>query len=181
MADALQHLADSLHAAELYSEAIEASNESIRIRRELVSRHGIGFLPALSNSLNNSVKSLIKIERAEAALANAKEAVAHNRELRETVDSAFEVDLARSCGTLGTALKSLERHSATAEAFGEGLRIILPLVDNSTDGVARLALGLTKEYFSSLKESGERCDDTLATEINRVLAPLVFREGDPIS
>ena len=147
-------------------EALAASEEAVRLRRELVAQNRAAFLPDLASALNNLGSDFSSLGRREEALAASEEAVRVYGELVAQNRAAFLPDLASSLGARGQALLAAGQASAAAACFEEGAALTRPLAENLPDAFKALFEALARDLVQALEQAGE------ATRIPAVLAAL---------
>ena len=114
-------------------EALAASEEAVKLRRELVGRNRDAFLPDLAMALNNLGIRLSNLGRREEALAASEEAVSIRRELVGRNRDAFLPDLASALNNLGAYLSNLGRREEALAASEEAVSIRRELVGRNRD------------------------------------------------
>ena len=114
-------------------EALEATAEALRIRRQLAAQRPDAFLSGLAMSLNNLGAMLSHLGRREEALEAAAEALRIYRRLAAQRPDAFLPGLATSLNNLGNRLSHLGRREEALEATAEALRIRRQLADKRPD------------------------------------------------
>ncbi|MCX6633607.1 MAG: SIR2 family protein, partial [Acidobacteria bacterium] len=86
-------------------EALQATEEAVRLYRQIAAERPDAFLPDLASSLNNLGPVLSVLGRREEALQATEEAVSIRRQLAAERPDAFLPDLATSLGAKGTVLQ----------------------------------------------------------------------------
>ncbi len=81
------------------------------------------------------------------------------------------MDLARSCGPLGSGLAGAESFGEAAEAFAEGLRTVLPYAERHPRALAELAVHLMRSYAATAEKAGQEPDLELVAGAMRILGP----------
>ncbi len=104
-------------------DAIKASEEAVRLYRELAAARPEAFTPDLARSLNNLSNCLRDLGRREEALNASEEAVRLHRELAAAQPEAFTPDLARSLNNLSNRLSGLGRREDALNVSEEAVRL----------------------------------------------------------
>jgi hypothetical protein len=108
----------------------------------------------------------------EEALDAAQEGVPLYRELAQRNRDAFLPNLAMSCGALGSVRLGLNEHVEAAQALFEGLRLLLPYVEERPFAPhIRLALNLFREYLRATRQGSLEPDEQLFADTLRILVP----------
>ena len=109
-----------------HEEALHATDEAVRLCRQLAAQQPGAFLPDLAMSLTNLGASLSDLGRREEALQATDEAVGLYRQLAAQRPDAFLPDLASSLNNLGNRLSALGRREEALQASDEAVRIRRP-------------------------------------------------------
>jgi tetratricopeptide (TPR) repeat protein len=120
-------------------------------------------------SLTNLSNVLFALDRWEEALQAAQEAVEIRRWLARQYPEAFLPDLAESLGAYGKALLGLGRAPEAREAFAEGLRILLPFVQEIPAVFRERAEELLQGYLPACAAAGEVPDEALVAQVRRAI------------
>ena len=191
---ALSRLSVFLNAEGQKQEALAATEEALKIRRELaktneevlkisreLAKTNPDFLPNLADSLARSGNALSNVGRRQEALAYAEEAVKIRRELAKT-NPAVLPDLAKSLNQLGLFYSELGRRQEALAPTEEAVKLyreqaktnpaVLPVLAGSLNNLGAFYrdLGRSQEALAPTEE---------ALKIRRELAKtnLAFREG----
>jgi tetratricopeptide (TPR) repeat protein len=151
-------------------EAEAATREAVDVYRGLAKARPDAFLPYLAGSLNNLGNRLSELGRRGEAEAATREAVEIRRGLAKARPDAFLPDLATSLGAHGHVLLTANAPSAAADAFAEGLRILLPLLARYPAALMRLAFGLATDLDQACRASARPIPDDLAEPVANLLA-----------
>ena len=116
----LHSLANRLSGVGRSGEALEAAQEAVRLRRELVEASPAAYTPDLAASLNNLANILSGVGRSGEALEAAQEAVRLRRELVEASPAAYTPDLAASLNNLANIQKEKGQYEEALNVFTEG-------------------------------------------------------------
>ncbi|MEN6536591.1 MAG: tetratricopeptide repeat protein [Bryobacteraceae bacterium] len=114
-------------------EALEASEESLRLRRQLAAQCPDAFLSDLAVSLNNLGAMLSEVGRREEALEAVAEAVQVYRQLVEQSPNAFLPTLAMSLSNLGAMRGMLGQQEEVLEVVAESVDIYRQLAAQRPD------------------------------------------------
>jgi tetratricopeptide (TPR) repeat protein len=162
----------------LFDEALKNIDEAVRIRRDLVERHGETYQPALADALNNQAIWLKDSGRPGEAVRKSKEAVALYRALAEQRPDAFRSRLALVLGTHANCFTAMGRHKEALAATEEAVRIRRRLADEDREAhLADLALSLNSQA-NDLDDAG-RYEDALPVAAEAVELYEELAEQDP--
>ena len=114
-------------------EALAASEEAVKIYRELAASEPDAFLPNLAMSLNNLSADLSALGRREEALAASEEAVKIYRELAASQPDAFLPNVAMSLNNLGNRLSNIGRRVEALAASERSVAIYKELAASRSD------------------------------------------------
>jgi hypothetical protein len=92
LASALNNLSERLTDFDRCEEALAASEEAVRLYREVAGGSGDSFLPEVASALNNLSKRLSEFDRREEPLAASEEAVRLYREIAGHNATAFRLE-----------------------------------------------------------------------------------------
>lgn len=154
--------------------ALSATEEAVRIYRQLDDVLPDTFGPALATGLNNLCSDLADLGRHEEALAAADEAVQIRRRLVQAEPGTYRPYLAMSLNNLGNSLSALDRHEDALVAADEAAQIYRELAKSRPEA-------FTPDLATSLNNLGiklsalGRHDDALsaideAMQLRRLLA-----------
>ena len=149
--------------------ALAATQESVTIRRTLAATRPDAFLPDLARALNNLGVDLNSLGDREGALAATQESVSIRRSLAATRPDAFLPDLAIALRTLGMVLRAAERPAEASDAFGEGVRGLLPFVQRERAAFGHLAATLLRDYLAAAEAANITPDAALVAECRAAL------------
>ncbi len=145
-------------------EALKASEEAVRIRRQLAAQRPDAFLPDLAMSLSNVGMMLSKLGRREEALKSSEEAVSIYRQVAAQCPDVFLPDLATSVSNVGVRLSELGRREEALKASEEAVRIRRQLTAQRPDAfLPDLAMSLNNAG-TMLSELGRREEALKASE-----------------
>jgi tetratricopeptide (TPR) repeat protein len=119
-------------------EALQPTEEAVRIRREL-SQSNPAFLPNLAAALNNLGIRYSELGRREEALQPTEEAVRIRRELSQS-NPAFLPDLARALNNLGATYSDLGRREEALQPTEEAVGIFRELSQSNPAFLPDLAM-----------------------------------------
>lgn len=184
-ARALDHLGNRLAALGRRQEAFAATDEAVRVYRELGTQRPGAFRADLARSLTNLGVRLAELGRPREALAAAEEALASYRALANERPGAFRPALAASLNNLGNRLAELGRREEALSAANEAVELCRALAKDRpelfradlarslTNLGHRLAeLGRLEEALSAAKEAVGLCR-ALASERPDAFRPLL--------
>ena len=147
-------------------EALGATEEALRLYRQLAEARPDAFLPDLTISLSNLGNRLSALGRLEEALAATEEAVRLDRQLTKARPDAFLSYLASSLSNLASDLSALGRREEALGASEEAVRIRRQLAEARPDaflpdlatslnnlGVRFSALGRLEEALAATEEA----------------------------
>jgi len=164
LAGVLNNMGVVLSALGRREEALVATDEALRIRRQLGQARPDALLPDLAMSLINLGSELSDLGRREQALAATEEAVRVCRQLAQARPDAFLPDLAMSLHNLGSELSNLGRREEALAATDEALRIRRQLAQARPDAfLPDLAMSL-HNLGSELSDLGRREEALAATD-----------------
>ena len=155
-------------------EALTATQEAVKIYRQLAQQNPQAFLPDLAMSLNNLGYMLSELGRREEALAATAEAADLYRDLARANPQAFLPDLAMSLNNLGNRLSDLGRREEALAAAQEAVDIRRQLAVQQPDAfLPDLARSLAV-YGVILRGLGRHAEAAAAfAEGLRVIHPFV--------
>ena len=170
----LNNLGGRLSELGRLEEALNATFEAVRIRRQLAKEHPDAFLPDLAGSLSNLGVDLSELGRLEEALDAASEAVEIHRQLAKDRPGAFLPGLAGSLSKLGAALSKLGRLEEALDAASEAVQIHRQLAKKHRDAFLPDLAGSLNNLGGFLSRLG-RLEEALdaaseAVQIRRQLA-----------
>jgi tetratricopeptide (TPR) repeat protein len=149
-ASALRAQANRLiEAGDRDADAVEPIVEAIAIQRELASSVPALYLPELAQSLNSLGLLLVRLTKAEEALAPLRESIDIWRDLGEA-GPQYRDALAMSLGNLGLCLTNMQSHEDAISAISEAVKIR-----------SELAMEFPLVYFSRLAKSVRNLADAL--------------------
>jgi tetratricopeptide (TPR) repeat protein len=158
----------ALSALGRQEEALTATQEAVKIYRQLAQQNPQAFLPYLATSLNNLGAMLSALGRREEALKATQESVDIRRKLAKQNPQAFLPDLATSLNNLGAMLSALGRREEALAATQEAADLyrdlaranpqaFLPDLATSLNnlGLMLSALGRREEALTATQEAVE--------------------------
>ncbi|MFD6313224.1 tetratricopeptide repeat protein, partial [Streptomyces nigra] len=155
-AGSLSNLAIRLREVGRREEALAASSEAVRIRRDLAAAEPATHLPDLAAGLNNLSVQLGDMGRREEALATITEAVDIRRSLTHVNPTAFLPDLSATLNNLSIRLSEMGRRSESLAAITEATEIRRQLAQANPDAqLPDLALSLNN-LANQIADTGQR-------------------------
>ncbi|NOZ28469.1 MAG: tetratricopeptide repeat protein [Chloroflexi bacterium] len=152
--------------------ALQATEEAVKIRRDLARRNPDAFLPDLAMSLNNLGNRLSELGRREAALRATEEAVERYRDLACRNPDAFLPYLATSLNNLGDRLSELDRSKEALRAYEQAVRILAPFFVRLPAAFVRRMAYMTRDYLEACRAAGQEPDEELLAPAVEVLQKL---------
>ncbi len=166
----LNNLGNRLSDLGRREEALAATEEAVDIYRQLAAARPDAFLPDLAMCAEQPRQpALATLGRREEALAADEEAVDIRRRARRRRPDAFLPDLATSLGALSQVLAGLDRAAEAAEAAGEGLTMVAPLVERHSAAFGELARALRAELIEHSEAAAIAPDMALLERVARAL------------
>ena len=160
-------------------EALTASEEAVKLYRELVGRNRDAFLPDLASALNNLGIRLSNLGRREEALTASEEAVKLYRELVGRNRDAFLPDLASALNNLGIRLSNLGRREEALTASEEAVKLYRELVGRNRDAFLPDLASALNNLGICLSNLGRREEAlTASEEAVKLYRELVGRNRD---
>jgi len=174
LAQLLNNLGNILSELGHREEALEATGEAVKIRRELARKHPETYLPDLAMSLNNLGNRLSDLGHREEALEATREAVEIRRELARKHPETYLPDLAMSLNNLGVRLSDLGHREEALEATREAVEVYRKLAKEHPEAYLPYLATSLNNLGNRLSELGHREEALEATreavEVYRELA-----------
>jgi hypothetical protein len=169
LAISLNNLSFLLSSINRPEEALAKAADAARILSRLAETRPEDFLPDLAKAKNNLALRLITLGRHEEALAAAREAALIYDRLAEASPGVYSANVGVSSGVQGGVLGDLNRFSEAATSFAHGLRMLLPVMQESPQALAPLAAKLRLGYLRSIEQARVQPDKTLLDSVAEVL------------
>ena len=154
----LNNLSVALFALGRREEALQATQQAVRIYRQLAAADPQGSLPDLAMSLNKLGINLSELGRREEALQATQQAVIIYRQLAGANSQAFLPSLAASLNNLGKSFSALDRGKEALDATEEAVVIYRQLARSNPEAflpnLAR-SLGIHGEVLVGLGQLTE--------------------------
>ncbi|MDX2308317.1 MAG: toll/interleukin-1 receptor domain-containing protein [Hyphomicrobium sp.] len=150
-------------------DALAASEEAVKILRDLYDRKPDVYGPDLATSLNNISVDYANLQRLDDALAASEEAVKIRRDLYDRKPDVYGPDLATSLSVLSHVSAMQSRTLDAANQAHEALAILAPFVERypaSFGGLARVIGGDIIKYSAA---AGREPDMALLQRVARAL------------
>jgi tetratricopeptide (TPR) repeat protein len=136
--------------------ALNATRETVALRRVLAAKHPNAFLPDLATSLNNLGAHLREVGQREAALDATREAVELGRALAIKLPNAFLPDLATSLNNLGAMLSAVGQREAALDATRQAVELYRALAAKHPDAFLPDIAGSVYNLGLCLSAVGQR-------------------------
>jgi tetratricopeptide (TPR) repeat protein len=160
-------------------EAFQATDEAVRISRQLAAERPDAFLPGLAALLSNLGNRLSELGRREEALQASDEAAGLSRQLAAESPDAFLPVLASSLSNLGIRLSELGRREEALQATEEAVCIGRQLAAQGPDAFLHYLAGSLNNLGNRLSELGRREDALQASdEAVRICRQLAAQRPD---
>jgi len=169
LAMSLNNLALRLSDLRQREAALPIAQEAVDIYRALAQANPQAYQPDLARSLNNLALCLSDLGQSEAALPIAQEAVDIRRSLALANPQAYRPALARSLGILGFIWETNRENRQAFDCFGEGLRVLLPLLIQLPAAFGSLARALVSNYTRIAEANGYEMDEKLLKAVAKGL------------
>ncbi|MYS07406.1 tetratricopeptide repeat protein, partial [Streptomyces sp. SID6041] len=174
LARSLNTLAIRLREVGRRAEALPASAEAVRIRRDLAAADPSTHLPDLAAGLNNLAVQLGEMGRREEALTAITEAADLHRRLAEANPEAFLPDLAGTLNNLAVQLGEMGRREEALTAITEAADLHRRLAEANPEAFLPDLAGTLNNLAVQLGEMGRREEAltaiTEAADLHRRLA-----------
>jgi len=136
--------------------ALEATRESLEIRRTLAVEHPEAFLPDMASSLNNLGAMLSETGDRQGALEAVRESLEIHRMLAKEHREAFLPDVAMSLNNIGTILSETGDREGALRAGSESLEIYRKLAEEHPEAFLPYVATSLNNLGNRLSEMGDR-------------------------